>query len=257
LGNRRLVAASVAVSREQDTIHLVTEVDITEARALIAVHRERTGERLSLTAHVVACLARTCAENPVFNSFRKGRRLVMLDDVTISVLFERDLGSESLPDAVAIQAANRQSYREIHDAVRRAQGQPVEHLGSSMGMGWIRFVPDFLLKPIIRWASRSIAVKKRSGVVGVTAIGMHGSGPLWPVPLSSATVLAAVGTVVPRLVLVDGVVKEREHLCVTLSFDHDVIDGAPAARFTRRFSELMSSADELRAATSPCRPAAV
>ena len=33
----------------------------------------------------------------------------------------------------------------------------------------------------------------------------------------------------------------REYLCITLSFDHDLIDGAPAARFTGRLKELIES----------------
>ena len=51
-----MVAASAAVGREKDTIDLMTEVDITGPRRLIAEHRERTGERLSLTGYVVTCL---------------------------------------------------------------------------------------------------------------------------------------------------------------------------------------------------------
>ena len=37
----------------------------------------------------------------------------------------------------------------------------------------------------------------------------------------------------------NGRVEPREYLHVTLSFDHDVIDGAPAARFTKTFRELV------------------
>ena len=40
--NRRMVAAASAVSREKHTIHLMTEVDISEPRRLIAEHRQRT-----------------------------------------------------------------------------------------------------------------------------------------------------------------------------------------------------------------------
>lgn len=57
-GNRRMVAASAASGRRSDTIHLMTEVDISWPRRLISEHRERTGERLSLTGYVVTCLAR-------------------------------------------------------------------------------------------------------------------------------------------------------------------------------------------------------
>ncbi|MFC2023665.1 2-oxo acid dehydrogenase subunit E2 [Chloroflexota bacterium] len=42
--------------------------------------------------------------------------------------------------------------------------------------------------------------------------------------------------------VVDGQVEIRERLSVTVSFDHDIIDGAPAARFTQRFKEMIESA---------------
>ena len=32
---------------------------------------------------------------------------------------------------------------------------------------------------------------------------------------------------------------ETERLSITVSFDHDIIDGAPAARFTERFKDLI------------------
>jgi pyruvate/2-oxoglutarate dehydrogenase complex dihydrolipoamide acyltransferase (E2) component len=40
---------------------------------------------------------------------------------------------------------------------------------------------------------------------------------------------------------VDGRIEIREFLCLTLSFDHDIIDGAPAARFTSRLKALIES----------------
>ena len=72
-------------------IHLVTEADITTARQLIAEHKRRTGETLSLTAYVVTCVARALADFPELNAFRSGRHLIVLDDVTVSVAFERQV----------------------------------------------------------------------------------------------------------------------------------------------------------------------
>jgi pyruvate/2-oxoglutarate dehydrogenase complex dihydrolipoamide acyltransferase (E2) component len=40
----------------------------------------------------------------------------------------------------------------------------------------------------------------------------------------------------------------RETLCLTVSFNHDIIDGAPAARFVKRLSELVKSGDAIREA---------
>jgi len=42
-------------------------------------------------------------------------------------------------------------------------------------------------------------------------------------------------------VIVDGQIAIREYLCMTLSFDHSIIDGAPAERFTGRLKELIES----------------
>ena len=244
--NRRMVAAAAAVNAEKHTIHLITEADITTARRLIAEHRERTGERLSLTAYVVACLARTFDGFPKFNAFRQGRRLIVLDDLTISVLFEREIDGENVPEPVGIQAANRKTFRQINDELRAAQQHEGQRLGAATGMAWIRFIPGFLLRTFIRLASRNIGMQKRYGVAGVTAVGMFGAGPLWLVPLTSATVTVAVGAIAQRTARVDGVLQEREVLCLTVSFDHDIVDGAPAARFTSSFTQHLASGEELR-----------
>jgi len=44
---------------------------------------------------------------------------------------------------------------------------------------------------------------------------------------------------------VDDKIEIREYLNVTISFDHDIVDGAPAARFTQRLKELIESGSGL------------
>jgi pyruvate/2-oxoglutarate dehydrogenase complex dihydrolipoamide acyltransferase (E2) component len=244
--SRRMVAAASAVNREQSTIHLVTEADVTTPRRLIAQHADRTGERLSFTAYIVTCLARTLAEFPRFNSFRKGRRLIVLDELTISVLFEREIAGESVPEPVGIRSAGSKTLRDINDEIRAAQRHQGERLGTATGVAWVRFIPGILLRAFIRLAASNIAMEKRFGPVGVTAVGMFSTGATWLVPLTYATVTVAVGAIVERPAVVEGEVVTHEHLCLTLSFNHDIIDGAPAARFTSRFAEALASGDELR-----------
>jgi pyruvate/2-oxoglutarate dehydrogenase complex dihydrolipoamide acyltransferase (E2) component len=244
--NRRMAAASAAVAAERNTIHGITEVDISEPRRLMREHKGRTGETLSLTAYVVACLARAVAENPEMNSFRKGRKLILLDDVTISVLVEREINGEKIPEPVGIRAAQAKTFRQIHDEIRSAQSRGGEHLGSLSGMEWIRFIPGFLLRSFIRMASRSVSMVERYGAVSVTAVGMFGKDALWFVPLGGATVLVTVGSIVQRAMMTEGRPEVREHLCLTVSFDHAIVDGAPAARFVKRLSEIMSSGEMLR-----------
>ncbi|MCG8353590.1 MAG: 2-oxo acid dehydrogenase subunit E2 [Chloroflexales bacterium] len=150
--NRRMVAASATVGREHNNIHAFTEVDISALRRRMREHRACTGQSLSLTAYVVACLARAVAENRVFNSRRKGSKLFILDDVTISVLVEREIDGRSVPDMLAVRAADKKAYRQIHDELRAAQQQPGAPLGSLSGMaGLLRLIPPFLLPRSCAW----------------------------------------------------------------------------------------------------------
>jgi pyruvate/2-oxoglutarate dehydrogenase complex dihydrolipoamide acyltransferase (E2) component len=45
--------------------------------------------------------------------------------------------------------------------------------------------------------------------------------------------------------VVDGQIAVREYLSPTVDFDHDIVDGAPAARFAQRFKELIERGEGL------------
>lgn len=50
-----------------------------------------------------------------------------------------------------------------------------------------------------------------------------------------------VGGIARKPVVVQDRIEPREVLSLTVAFDHDVVDGAPAARFTERLKELIES----------------
>ena len=54
-----------------------------------------------------------------------------------------------------------------------------------------------------------------------------------------------VGGMAEKPGVVEGRIEIREYLCVTVSVDHDIIDGAPAARFVQRLKELVEGGYEL------------
>jgi pyruvate/2-oxoglutarate dehydrogenase complex dihydrolipoamide acyltransferase (E2) component len=243
--NRRMVSAAASISNEQSTIHGITEIDITAPRTLIREHLERTGQKLSFTAFVAASMARAVAENPEVNSFRRGRKLIRLDDLTLSVLIERNLAGEAVPEPLAIHTAQSKTFMQIHDEIRSAQTTAGDKLGSLAETTWTRFVPGILLRLFVRLASRSIYMAKRFGKVAVTAVGMFGNNALWFVPMGGGTVVATVGSIVERPVLRKRRIEAHEFLCLTLSFNHEIIDGAPAARFVKRLAELIEHGDVL------------
>jgi pyruvate/2-oxoglutarate dehydrogenase complex dihydrolipoamide acyltransferase (E2) component len=244
--NRRAVMASASVTKEKNAIHGFTEVDISVPRRLMKEHFEKTGEKLSMTAYIVTCLAQTIRDHPQLNSFIKGHRLVMLDDVTVSVLIERDIGGEKVPEPIGIKSAQEKSFYDIQKEIRTAKKQEGEKLGNLSGVTWIRFIPAFLLKTFIRIADRNIKMAKRYGKVAVTAIGMFSKEAVWFIPHGSATVLITVGSISHKIVDLDGHPASREHLCMTVSFDHNIVDGAPASRFMNQFIETVKSGKLLK-----------
>ena len=50
-----------------------------------------------------------------------------------------------------------------------------------------------------------------------------------------------MGGIAWKPAVVEGRIEPREILHLTVVFNHDLIDGAPAARFTRRLVELIES----------------
>ena len=73
----------------------------------------------------------------------------------------------------------------------------------------------------------------------MTAIGMFGKGAGWGIPLPSHALWITVGGIGEKPGVVDGHIAIRDYLSLTISFDHETIDGAPAARFTERLKELI------------------
>lgn len=62
------------------------------------------------------------------------------------------------------------------------------------------------------------------------------------IPIAPLTLVATVGGIVDRPAVRDGRIVARPMLPLTLSFDHAVIDGAPAARFVETLRDLTETA---------------
>jgi hypothetical protein len=136
---------------------------------------------------------------------------------------------------------NKRSFREIHDelrghqSARQRQPNPYEGLLPLYGL-----VPGPLRRLVWKALYRSPQrAKAYVGTTLLTAVGMFGEGAGWAITMPNYTLGVALGSIVERPVLVEGKVEGHEHLCVTLSFDHDIVDGAPAARFAQHFKELL------------------
>jgi pyruvate/2-oxoglutarate dehydrogenase complex dihydrolipoamide acyltransferase (E2) component len=71
---------------------------------------------------------------------------------------------------------------------------------------------------------------------------MFGTGSGWGISPTNYTLQLTVGGIETKPGIVGDAIEPREYLDLTVTFDHDVVDGAPAARFIARLRELVEAA---------------
>jgi len=246
---RRIWLNTLELSWPPRAIYGLLEVDVTVVRKFIAEYKERTGESLSFTGYLAFCLGRAVEEHKEVQAYLKGRRkLLIYDDVHVGLMVEHKAGGKGALMGHVVQAANRKSYREIHDEIRAVQSAP---LPPDRGMpSWFRSAM-LLPWPLSRLLMAALRLNQRrdptvfaamGGTVAITSVGLFGGGHsgwgLTPTPESLGLV---VGGIAWKPAVVEGRIEPREILNLTVMFNHDVVDGAPAARFTRRLVELIES----------------
>jgi pyruvate/2-oxoglutarate dehydrogenase complex dihydrolipoamide acyltransferase (E2) component len=237
---RRWFAAAFRSAQHMPIMHGLIEVDVTRVRAHLREQKAHTGEPLSFTAFLIACLARAVDEHKAVQAFRKGgKHLILFDEVDVYTLIERDVAGQIPIWTTIIRAANRKTVREIDHEIRAAQVEDVEKV-----VKWLQFQPALLFRPFFwafSWIGRRYPQvwKQYVGTVGITAVAMFGKGAGWGIPPALPTLMITVGGIGEKPALVNGHIAMRDYLSLTISFDHDIIDGAPAARFTERLKELI------------------
>ena len=239
------IVDSMRAARGKPLMHALMEADVTLARRALRAHEERTGEKLSFTAFIISCLARAVDEHPEVQAYRLGRkRLILFDDVDVCAQIEHRTRHGRQASPYVIRAANRKPPRAIHDEIRAVQAADI---GGAWEMRVRRLYP-LIPRPlrVLFWRifDHNPRLKQRiGGTVMMTALGMFGKGVTgWGIaPTSDYSLEIILGGIAERPAVVEGRLAIRQHLCMTVSADHDVIDGAPFARFIQRLNDLIRS----------------
>ena len=137
---------------------------------------------------------------------------------------------------------------------------PEIHVGLAVALD------EGLLVPVVRNADRlslkdiaattaRLATAARAGTLGlddleggtfsVSALGMFGVDAFTPVINPPNAAILGVGRVRDEVVLVDGQVAARKRLTLSLTWDHRVFDGAPAAAFCASIVQHLADAASL------------
>ena len=239
---RHLMITIGRLTRHKHIIRGLVEIDVTRARQSIREHKARTGESLSFTAFLAACVGHAVAMNKSVHAYRNWRnQLVLFDDVDINIQVERDMQGQKFSLPYIVREANRKTVRDIHEEIRAAQADPVGGREVKAST-WVTLLPSFVQQMFFWIGSKSPHLLTQNiGTVELNAIGMFGSRGGWGIHIPFHTLSIVVGGIARKPGVVDERIEIRDYLDMTINFDHDMIDGAPAARFAQQLIDLIES----------------
>jgi pyruvate dehydrogenase E2 component (dihydrolipoamide acetyltransferase) len=210
---RRATARQMSIAWSQ--IPHVTQHDIADITDLEAFRKSQEGKgpKLTVTAFALRAAAMCLREFPAFNASLdlSNNRLVLKRYYHIGVAVDTDNGLLVPILRDVDKKGVRQLAEELNAIAQRARDRKLDSAelkGGSFTITNLGGIGGTAFTPIVNWPEVAILGMSRSRLEPV----VRG------------------GQVVPRLMLP-----------LSLSYDHRVIDGAAAARFTRRLAELLES----------------
>jgi pyruvate dehydrogenase E2 component (dihydrolipoamide acetyltransferase) len=209
---RRVIGQRMLESLQRSAqLTLTIEVDATalvELRAHLVPAARVYGHRPpTYTDMLVHRLARVLREHPLLNSSLIGegaeQEIICWDDVNIGVAVALDQG--------LVVPVLRHADAQGLDAVSAALGDLAERARAN------RLTPDDLA----------------DGTFTITNLGALEIDGFTPIVNPPQCAILGVGRIAAKPAVRDGQIVARQLLTLSLSFDHRIVDGAPAAAFLR------------------------
>jgi pyruvate dehydrogenase E2 component (dihydrolipoamide acetyltransferase) len=208
---RRRIAERMARSaRTNAPVTLTTEVDATELvrwrDALKA--NPHTANAPSYNVLLTKIAAKALAEQPALNASLDGNDIVYAPTVNIGVAVDTERGL-------------------IVPVVRDVASKPVSDLTREMN--------DLLSRAA---QGKATADELTGGTFTITNLGVYDIDAFTPIINPPECAVLGVGRLRKQMVVVNDQPTVRTMLVLSLTFDHRLVDGAPAARFLQRIKQL-------------------
>jgi pyruvate dehydrogenase E2 component (dihydrolipoamide acetyltransferase) len=214
-GKRKAIAESMAHSA-RTTAHctITTEVNASElvkSRNTLLPEFEKTGIDLTYTDLLTKAVALALKENPLLNSVYIEDEIRMSDDINIGVAVVVEDGL-IVP---VIHHANDKTLREIAS----------------------------LLKQLVTKAKdgRLSTEDVTGGTFTITNLGMFGVDTFTPIIHPPENAILGVGRIVVKPIVANGNFVAASTMALSLTFDHRIMDGVPAARFLQSLKKLLEN----------------
>lgn len=219
-GMRKVVGERMASSAfTAPHVTLNSEVNFAQAVALrerlLPIIESQSEQRLSFTELIILAVARTLRKHPLLNASYQGDYIEIYDDVHIGM-------------AVAVQ--NGLVVPVVRDADRKGLVEIVRECKS------------------LAKAARENKLKfdQLSGsTFTVSNLGTYRVDAFTPIINAGEVAILGIGRLQEKPVVVKGQVEVQPIMTLSLSFDHRVVDGAPAAQFLTDLCNVLENPDQL------------
>jgi pyruvate dehydrogenase E2 component (dihydrolipoamide acetyltransferase) len=198
--------AQVTIAREVEAVGLVAR-----RAALAAGFEAATGIRLSYTDLLVETVARLLGDHPLLNATLTEQGIVCPPAVHMGVAVALDDGL-------------------IVPVIRDAGTRPLAELA--------RDRVDLAAKA---QAGTLTLDELEGGTFTISNLGSFGADAFTPIVNPPQCAILGVGRIVDKPVAVAGQVEVRPMLWLSLTFDHRIVDGAPAARFLQQLGDRLGA----------------
>ena len=183
------------------------EVDVTEAQRLRRDASGSDGVNLTMANVLMKVCAETLKRHPEHNTILSDGNVHYFDDINIGM-------AVSLRDGLIVPVVNQVDKKSLSDISRESQ-ELVEKAKDG------KLLPDDL-------AGGTFTISVLGSVDGFT-----------PILNAGQTAIMGVGRSADKPVVKNGEVVVREMMTVSLTVDHQVVDGASVAGFLRRFQQII------------------
>lgn len=241
-----------SVGLQKHHVTALLEIDVTESRKKIKQNK-MNNNRISFTAWLIKVIGVTVKDFGRVAGFLEGKRkIVIFEDVNVSVAVEKEINGQKVPVPLVIEKANEKSTTAITSEINEARSRNltdkdiVLHSKSTRMERLYYYLPGFLRRYFWRWLIRHphFAYGKM-GNVAITTVGMMGKANGWFIPISVHPVCFGIGKITKKPVVVNDKIEIREILNMTALLDHDVVDGGEMARFISKLSDNIEKGKEL------------
>jgi pyruvate dehydrogenase E2 component (dihydrolipoamide acetyltransferase) len=181
---------------------------------MLAEIRKKDPE-ITYTDFVARAVVKALKENPLLNSVWVGDEVYVVEDVSLGIAVASDEGLV----VPVIPNADKKTIPEFAKIRKNVVSRAREGKASAQ---------DFI-----------------GGTFTITNLGMFGVDYFTPIINPPENAILGIGQVCEKPVVLDGKIQARTLMPLSLSFDHRVIDGAPAAVFLKRVKELLENPKSL------------